>query len=220
MVSRSGDGIEKVQEQLCWDSSVDTKNIQVELDGDSILLKGSVPDYLARVNAFRDAFIAADGREIINRLTVAIPQDVFMPSDEMLEMNIRTVMAIFGWLDADKIKVRVARRQVYLSGSTEYLWQKNKLEKAIGEFKGVTGITNDIEVKTGMDLADNRVARDIIGSIDRISGLDSSKIAVNVVHGRVFLDGKVQDPLEMAAVERIVAFTRGVRDVVNNLRAG
>jgi osmotically-inducible protein OsmY len=189
----------------------------IEHDGESIRLSGTVPYYSGLVNAFRDAFAASGGRDVVSRLTVDFPGDAVLPPDEMLEMNIRSLVDLLSWLQRASVTVRVARRLVYLTGRTEYLWQKRKLERIIGEFKGVAGISNDIEVVTGGDLPDRRVAEDVHGSLERITGLDSSSIKVNVVHGRVFLEGKVRDPLEMTAVERVVAFTRGVTDVVNNL---
>ncbi|MGE5308913.1 MAG: BON domain-containing protein [Deltaproteobacteria bacterium] len=208
----------EILEQLCWDSSVDTKNIKVQEQEGKIRLTGTVPFYINRVSAFRDALNAAHGQPIINDLTVDFPRDVPLPPDEMLEANIRDIVNLLSWVDGEKIKVRVARRLVYLTGQTQFLWQKVRLERTIGDFKGVAGIMNDIEVKPGMDLSDNRIARDLVESLYRINGLDPTNIGVNVINGRVFLEGTVRDSLEMMGVLRTTELTRGVTDVINDLR--
>lgn len=218
MSAQNHDSTGDILKQLCWDSSLDTRNIRVESVEGKIRLSGTVPSYAGRVNAFRDALNTASGMPIVNRLTVDFPRGAQLPPDEMLEINIRDIVNLLAWIDPDKVKVRVARRQVYLSGETEFLWQKIRLERVIGELKGVTGIMNEIEVKPGADLSDNRIARDIIDSLNRISGLDSSAVGINVINGRVFLEGKVRSSLEMMAVERTAAVTRGVTDVINDIR--
>src|SRR5690242_16887767 len=83
----------------------------------------------------------------------------------------------------------IADGWVTLEGTVDWQWQKALAESAVKRLKGVTGITNEIEVKP--KVSPREVKEKIEEALRRSAELDARRITVEVDGGTVKLRGSV-----------------------------
>ncbi len=90
----------------------------------------------------------------------------------------------------DAVTVRVQNGWVTLEGKVEWQYQRNAAASAIRDLAGVVGISNLIAVAPRPTSSD--VKRRIEDAFRRDAELEAQAIQVNVLDGKVTLDGTVK----------------------------
>ena len=118
----------------------------------------------------------------------------------------------------DAVTVRVQNGWVTLEGKVEWQYQRNAAASAIRDLAGVVGISNLIAVAPRPTSSD--VKRRIEDAFRRDAELEAQAIQVNVLDGKVTLDGTVKRWSERQAAEHAAWSAAGVKSVEDHLRIG
>lgn len=215
-MEQNDDKIKKdIVEHLYWDNRVAAAKIKVEVENGDVTLTGTAPTYFSRQAALSDAWQVHGVKMVSNR--VQVEYDIPVPSDEILENNIKIIIEAYPYLQEEKIKVFVDDGWVTLEGEVDAVWKKNRLEQAVADMVGITGITNKLTVVPTHNTHDEKIASEIIDSITRNSALSINTIDVTVENGIVTLSGTIPNWHFKEAVFETALYTSGVLEVKNNL---
>ena len=102
-----------------------------------------------------------------------------------------------------------------LIGKLEWQFQKNAVADAVRGLAGVTGISNKIEITPRATVAD--VKRCIEEALKRDAKVDAQAIRVNVLDGKVTLEGRVHAWSERQTAERAAWSAPGVKMVYDRI---
>ena len=209
---------QNVVNHLCWDSRVDASDIKVEISGNKVTLSGTVPTYGARRAALEDALFVAGVNSVENNVTVRYPPEIQIPNDEEIKSNAENTLMWNPNVDESNIKVTANKGIVTLEGTTGSFWQKMKAEELVSEINGVISVVNMLAVVPSTKALDEKIAADIIASLNRMVHVNADWINVKVDNGEVTLTGRVPDWPGYYAAYDAARYTQDVVDVINNLK--
>lgn len=207
----------KVQDKL---GGGDLKNVEVSVQGSEALLSGRVPNFWAKHQAIKRA-LEVDGIE-----TVA--SELELPTGEsdadLAEAVSKEIQRYAHYTQWDDITANVNQGTVFLGGwVTPDRDKAGELFEKVAKIIGVQNVESTIE-----NLSPSRSDRRIRQSIERqlrsnthfehIIRMKNPPLHIIVNNGHVRLVGYVQGQIEMIEIQRIVAQTRDVLQVQNDLQ--
>ena len=208
-----------VVDELSWEPSINSAHIGVAVHDGIVTLSGHVGNYFEKTVAERSASRVAGVKAIAEELVV---QYAFGTEAEQTDEGIaKRVLNVLEWnvsVPNDKIKVKVEKGIVSLTGAVEWYYQKAAAESAIRKLHGVTNILNNLEVKPIVRASD--VKGKIKAALDRNSEIESDKITVALNGETVTLGGKVDSYFERNLVQRTAWSAPGVGLVEDNMVIG
>jgi osmotically-inducible protein OsmY len=208
-----------VVDELSWEPSINSAHIGVTVHDGIVTLSGHVGNYFEKTVAERSASRVAGVKAIAEELVV---QYAFSNEAEQTDEGIaKRVLNVLEWnvsVPNDKIKVKVEKGIVSLTGAVEWYYQKAAAESAIRKLHGVTNILNNLEVKPIAQASD--VKGKIKAALDRNSEIESDKITVALNGATVTLGGKVDSYFERNLVQRTAWSAPGVGLVEDNMVIG
>ncbi|MHB9155245.1 MAG: BON domain-containing protein, partial [Endomicrobiales bacterium] len=187
MTMRSGEEIKRdVKDRLFWDSRVECSDIRVEVKEDgTVTLSGTVPTYCAWQYAAVDALSTPGVRTVDNRLAVRPAGISKLPSDAELESNVKNLLLWSSSIDSEKIRVSVNAGVVRLEGDVEAYWLKERAGILASDVLGVSSVDNRIAVVPTLRYKDEAIAKNILSTLDRTTGIDVGLLNVLVENGEV-----------------------------------
>lgn len=111
------------------------------------------------------------------------------------------------------VHVRVRDGYVFLSGRTDSLWHKPKLQSLAAEVPGVTGVVAHDLVVAPMPASDPEIRRRVLRVMRDTSDIDEATLAVRVEDGHVVLSGTVAQRSELDRVMELLGHVKGVRSI-------
>ncbi len=158
--------------------------------------------YVQRTQAEIDTKRVAGVHAVANDLEVHLPSRDVRPDPEIardcvtqLEFDLPT--------SHEQVKLIVENGWVSLEGSVIWNFQRERAEEAVRHIRGVTGVSNFIEVKPKVPATEIR--EKIESALSRIAVLDASRITVETQGGVVKLHGVVHSWAERAAQNHFTA---------------
>ncbi|OPX53904.1 BON domain-containing protein, partial [Oceanospirillum multiglobuliferum] len=109
---------------------------------------------------------------------------------------------------ADDIKAVVRDGQVTLKGEVEWDYQRRRAADAALRVSGVTGLTNEIEIKPKIKPED--LKRKIEDAFKRNAEVDAQRVTVEAEGNKVILRGTVHSWAEREEAERVAWLAPGV----------
>lgn len=206
-----------VVDQLFWDARVDASNISVNIRDGTVVLSGTAPTFLGRQAAEQDTWSVPGVSSVKNEIMVRFPAGRTIPSDEEIKGTIKNILAWDPNIDGSDIIISVENGVVTIDGSVPAYWQKVHAEEIAVDVNGVTFLHNRLTVVPTKHYVDELIARDIAAALDRCADINVNTVDVQVVDGRVVLNGNVPSWTALKAAETIVKNTDGVIELVNNL---
>ena len=206
-----------IVDELDFEPSVDAANIGVAVDNGVVTLTGHVASYAEKIAAERAVERVKGVRAIAENIEVRYPGHKQTADDEIAER----ALSILGWnvqVPKDSVKLKVEKGWIELTGDVNWQYQRVAAESAVRELSGVVGVTNLIEVRP--KVAPRDVRQKILDALKRHAELEADAIRVDVIEGKVVLEGNVKAWYERGIAERAAWSAPGVKAVQDNLSIG
>jgi osmotically-inducible protein OsmY len=206
-----------VASELSWEPSVNAADIGVEVNSGVVTLTGHVRSYAEKVSAEHAAQRVSGVRALAVEIDVRLP-DFNERTDADIALAARHALDWSTYLPTSKIQVVVEQAWVTLSGEVEWDYQRQAASSAVRFLMGVTGVTDDIILKSAVSAAG--VKADIEAALLRRATDDAQNIFVEVNGSDVVLSGTTDTWTERSLVNDSAWTTAGVHRVVNNILVG
>ena len=204
-----------VELELKLHHAVDATNIAVVVKDGVVALTGFVKSYADKPLAEIDAKRVLGVRAVANDIEVRLPTDSKRPDPEIARDTI-AAMQLEVPNSADRIKAIVRDAWITLEGDVEWDSEKRRAENAVWRLRGVTGVTNLINLKPKAE--PTKIQRKIEEAFKRNAEVEAHNITV-ITHGsdEVILRGTVGSWAECREAERVAWLAPGVTRVINEL---
>lgn len=201
-----------VERQLEWEPAVDERRIGVSVLDGVVTLTGDVRTYAQRWKAERTVERVEGVRGVVNELNVHLATEV---SDT--DVATAAVHALKGdiTVPSDRIKVRVNKGWVTLTGDVNWDFERRAAERAVRRLAGVRGVSNLINIKSPVE--PENVKSMIEETFKREATLAARSIIVEVSGTEVTLRGTVRSWLERHEAEKAAWAAPGVTAVHNHI---
>ena len=185
-----------------------TANGRVEINGEvkTLFDKLRIFDIIAQVPGVN---------EIVDNLIV----DTSVLPDKLVEGNIISeIKVVQSILEPDRIQVHVDNGEVILTGEVSFYREKLLAETVASWQKGVTGISNEIQVLPSKKAVSDDNLRIILNEILTNQFPLDHEITFSVNDGIVTLNGKVPSLWDKKQIEKEFHRVMGIKGVINNLK--
>ncbi len=199
-----------VLDELDFEPSLDAAHIGVTARDGVVTLSGHVANYAEKITAEQAARRVKGVRGIAEEIVVRLPSEKKRADDEIATRALN----ILNWdvaVPSDQVTIKVENGIVTLMGTVDWQYQKTQAETAVRRLTGVTGVVNQIALRTQVNATDVRDT--IVKAFQRAAQLEAASIAVNVIGGKVTLTGRVHDWTERDTAERAAWSVPGVSEV-------
>jgi osmotically-inducible protein OsmY len=205
---------QEVEEELVWDPAVTSTDIGVEVTNGVVTLSGHPPSFAEKLAAEKAAQRVAGVKAVAVDMHVRLPKP-----DEHSDEDVATaVHAILYWSVAvpnDAVKIQVEKGWVTLTGAVDWAYQRHIVARAIGQMRGIRGLTNEIEVRRKVGAEE--ISKSIDEAMRRHAEREVRHIGIDVKDGTVTLTGKVGSYAERKIVRGVAWSAPGVSAVVDDL---
>ena len=203
-----------VLDELGWEPSVNAAHIGVTAREGIVTLTGHVGSYAEKWAAEQGAARVSGVKALVDNIEVqySAPAE---DGDEGIAKRALQALGLDFILPKDKVKVKVDKGWVTLSGTLDWYYQKHSAESDVRKLHGVMGLTNMIALKPGVQASDVRAK--IKGALERNAQIESGDILVSTEGSKVTLKGKVNTYHERALAERTAWSAPGVTAVDDQL---
>ena len=199
--------------ELKWDPKISSaSDIAVAVKDGVVTLSGFVPSFWEKDAAEKAVKRVYGVRGIANDIEVKLfwqRTDPEIARDAVHELE-RHVS-----IPADRIKVTVKDGWVRLEGTVDWEYQKSLAQSAMKKLKGVSGVTNKIQVTPKASSAE--VKSKIEEALRRSAELDARRITVEIEGSTVKLYGSVSSWAERDEAERAAGSAPGTTMVENHI---
>jgi osmotically-inducible protein OsmY len=212
--SRSDNSIrDEVLLELKWDPKISSaSDIAVAVKDGVVTLSGFVPSFWEKVAAEKAVKRVYGVRGIANDIEVKL---FWQRTDPEIARDAVHELESHVSIPADRIKVTVKDGWVTLEGTVDWEYQKSLAQSAMKKLKGVSGVTNKIQVTPKASAAE--VKSKIEEALRRSAELDARRITVEIEGSTVKLYGSVSSWAERDEAERAAWSAPGTTMVENHI---
>ncbi len=206
-----------VQSALDWEPSVDPTDIGVSIDRGVVTLRGSVRSYAEKGAAERVVLRLYGVKGVANDIAVKLVSTFERTDTEIA----RAAVAALKWnsvIPDDRVTVTVTDGHLILKGVLDWQYQKDaavRAVRAVRDLTGVKGVANDIAVEPRVKTLD--VRDKIEAAFKRSAEIDTRRVNVTALDGKVILNGNVHSWAERQEAERAAWAAPGVTRVEDRL---
>jgi osmotically-inducible protein OsmY len=214
-----------VTQALRWDTMVDDARIDVSVNGQEVVLSGTVGSAAERRQAELDAYVAGVESVDVSEVEVAhwAREDELRAgkytsrADEGIARAVDRLLEADPEIAAEGVRAIVEDGAVTLRGEVPSLSAKREAARDARSVVGVSWVKNRLKVAPPQQPRPEQLESDVRDALERDPYLEPHEIAVAARHGEVTLSGTVDDAFERSHAEDVVAEVSGVQAVENNL---
>jgi osmotically-inducible protein OsmY len=199
-----------VLDELAWDPCVSEAHISVAAHGGLVTLTGHVGSYAEKCAAEHAVGRVSGVKAIAEELEIRYLYDVGHDDVDIAKQALN----VLAWdlsVPKDKIKVKVEKGWITLSGDVHWYYQKNAAETDVRKLFGVMGVSNLITIEPRVQASD--IQKKIKAAFERNAEFEAENIIVSIEGGTVTLSGKVESYYERTLAENTAWFAPGVTQV-------
>ena len=196
-----------VLDELNWQPSVKAANIGVTAKDGVVTLTGHVGSYAEKWAAERAAGSVFGVKAVAEELEVRYP---FEKKEDDADIAQRALQ-VLSWdteVPKDKVKVKVEKGFVTLSGNLDWHYQRSAAESDVRKLHGVIGLNNQIVIKPRVQASN--VRDKIKAALKRKAQIEADNITVTTDGSKVTLGGKVDTWYERRLAESTAWSAPGV----------
>lgn len=200
-----------VVRQFDWDPEVDTSAIGVAAKDGVVTLTGFIDTYTGKLAAERLAKRLRGVRAVANDITVRHRVE---RTDPDVALDVANRLAHVPAL-ASRVQAAVHSGHVTLTGTVEWLYQRDQAAEVLHHIRGISAILNHIVVEP--KAAPRDLERRIVRAFHLDADLDAHHIHVAVDRHTVRLTGTTHSWTQREAAERAAAGAPGITRVDNQI---
>ncbi|SDY56390.1 Osmotically-inducible protein OsmY, contains BON domain [Collimonas sp. OK242] len=204
-----------VMEELAWEPAVKETRIGVDVKDGIVTLSGHVESFIDKQAAEQAAQRVRGVKGTLVDITVSLPNDSKRTDSEITAAARSGFIWHAGLLEAN-LGVTVEDGWVTLSGEVDWPYQKLLAKQVVAPLHGVTGVTNQIEVRPRA--APEDVRRKISGALQRQAQREAHRIEVTISGNIATLTGTVHSIAERDAAKGAAWSAPGIVAVVDRLQ--
>ncbi len=204
-----------VLDELKWEPSVNSAHIGVTANNGVVTLTGHVGSYTEKWAAELAAGRVFGVKAIAEELEVRFPLSEKQGDDDIA----KRALQVLSWdinVPKDKVKIKVEKGWVTLSGDVDWYYQRSAAEADVRKLHGVIGVSDNIKIKPSVQAS---VAQ-INDALSRNAQIEAKNITVTADGGKVTLSGNVDTWYERGLAEHTAWSAQGVTQVDNRLTVG
>ena len=203
-----------VQDAIKWQPLLNAAEIGVTAKDGVVSLTGVVDSYTKKTEAEDAAKNVAGVTALVEKIEVRYPSTYTKTNGEIATEVVTALQARWD-VPKDKVKVKVENGWITLTGDLGWNFQREAAQDAIESLMGVTGVTNNIKIKSESKEAAEKAA--IENALKRNWAFYENDIRVQVSGHRATLTGTVDSLYEKNEAARIAWNAPGVWSVDNEL---
>lgn len=204
-----------VQNELEWDPRVDSTSIDVRVQNGLVTLTGAVDAYAKKVAACAAVHRVVGVLDVVDELQVKPPGQ--LRTDQDLAQAVRAALIWDVYVPDERITSTVSAGWVTLAGDVDQWHQREDAGRAVERLAGVRGVTNRIALRMKPAVDPAKLRDSIEAALARRAEREARRIEIKVEGDHVRLNGCVHSWAERNAVERLVAYSPGVRHIQNDV---
>jgi len=198
---------QKVLDELSWEASVNASDVRVNVQGDVVVLTGTVASLAEKANAERAALRVSGVRALVVELEVCLPE-LDHRSDVDLAKRIESILHWSHHQALHQLTLKVEKGWVTLYGKVPWQFLRQVAFDSVRYLMGVRGVTNQIELSQSPTSAD--ILASLQAAFQRQSNIDSSAVTLDIFKDKVTLSGYVHSLPDHHVLVQTVWNTPGV----------
>ena len=131
-----------VLDELSWEPSINAAHIGVTARDGVVTMTGHVASYAEKYAAERAAERVSGVKAIAQELEVRYPSSAGNGDDDVAKRALQA-LAWDVFIPRDKVKVKVTKGVITLTGDLDWQYQKESAESVVCRLGGVTGVFNE-----------------------------------------------------------------------------
>jgi osmotically-inducible protein OsmY len=203
-----------VQDAIKWQPLLNAAEIGVTAKDGVVSLTGVVDSYVKKTEAEDAARNVAGVRALIEKIEVKFSGS-YSKTNSDIATEVLNALRTRWTVPKDIIKVKVEAGWITLTGEVAWNYQKEAAEEAIKNLTGVTGVTNDITIKS--ESMESVEKTDIEKALKRNWAFHENRIQVQVSDHKATLTGSVDSLYQKNEAGSIAWNAPGVWTVDNEL---
>lgn len=200
--------------ELTWEPSLNPAQIGVQVKDGIVTLAGQVDSFAEKWDAEHAAQRVAGVKALVIDMNVNLPGSS-QREDIDIARSAENVLAWMTYLPQDAVKVMSEHGWITLSGEVAWEYQRQAASTAVRSLLGVTGLSNQIQLRPSVSLAGVKSA--IEAALRRQSHTDALQIVVEISGTDVILSGTVRSLSERDLAKKSAWGSPGVHNVIDHL---
>jgi osmotically-inducible protein OsmY len=204
-----------VQDAIKWEPLLHAAEIGVTAKDGVVTLTGRVDSYAKKQEAENAAKNVLGVQVVVENIEIHFSSEWAKKTDNDIATEVVNALKYNWQVPEEKVHVKVEHGWITLEGELQWDFQREAAKNAVKNLMGVTGVYNNITIKSEHDAVEKH---EIESAISRNWTINDRDIQVAVSGTKVTLTGSVHSLYEKDEAARVAWKAPGVWTVHNDLK--